>query len=255
MGGTLKQLTIERSISALKNTYRSLDVRAIFLKCEVGWVCIFSIIRASMEDISYIESLHKEKATKISIPTVEGVLILLESITVSSLSHLINEIEQGFITLRGIRATIINSSPTNLHRAVLKRENVYALSNFEIPLAHIASMDDDHSSPIKLMEAADYIAEDFGLDDLNDLKPLMDVDSLRYPISLVLVLPIYCKANVPYYDARDRKLIVKGTIHTELLSNSKVKVEHRRPPDDLLSRYYIEEFDKSEKLENGMVGS
>lgn len=90
---------VKNVFDMLKNSYNALGLRALITKERQNWICLFCIIRATIDDDKFVKSIHDDKRSKIKFKEPAGCKIAFESTKINDMDIIFQEMKNGYITI------------------------------------------------------------------------------------------------------------------------------------------------------------
>jgi hypothetical protein len=157
----INELSFEDTVVSLRDTYRTLDIRALLIKEATEWICIFLVVRNTVDNTNQIISNYKNKNNQVKIPNLDNLKIILESRQIDKIDSLINDIKNGFFTFGQIKAKLVNTNCKVLDKGTVKFESTY--SNNGYPTVALLYSNSESKSPLIALTDHRINAKNLGL--------------------------------------------------------------------------------------------
>lgn len=186
----IEQLAFEYAFSLLKQTYRSVDLRALLLKEKTGWNCLLLVFRPNVLSKNQIHSIHERIKERVIQANSSDLRIVLQEHDISNAETIMSQIKKGQLEIDGITATINNSHRATFEKETIREESAYSENGF--PALVLLCPNDRGQSPIKVLSEHGIRAADVGFRNLSDVKIWFDVN-LTNTVGLIFILSVYSK--------------------------------------------------------------
>jgi hypothetical protein len=225
----MEKLTIGQVLPILRDTYRSIDIRAILLKPKEkpnsdDWVCVFIKIRLTKETQTDLEKIHAKMGS------IENKFykVILTSINIRQIDALINEIRNGNITLKGIRCNILGKDCRGILTKTIVRSEAYTTSEERAGFFHgIFFISTDDGSIYSLIRSLSE--RDFGMEFqlMSSQLNTREDEVFANTNNVIIIFPLYCRHRNPSRNEVDA-ILAKYEIHELLVPKCNATIERSK---------------------------
>jgi hypothetical protein len=231
--------TVKTVSNAVKASYNALDLRSLIIKEGQDWVCLFCIIRATINDHQFVKSMHDNKRSNIRFKEPANCKFIFESKKINDMDSIFTEMQDRHITIGGLECQLKNPFYKSItHVSMKKQESSHAIYENDKKFLHVCyQMIDEQTrkSALDILQDSGYKSNNFGFDKLRDISSLYDTDDICYPINFVLSFPIYCNIDEFRFE-KDNEASAMLQIHESLYPYCEVFKEIKSENDNLIGR-------------------
>jgi hypothetical protein len=216
----MEEIILNQTYDELKATYRSIDIRVILGKSKIKpngkWTCVFLKIRLTREHPLDLKNSQKE----LGDIDRESFKALLDCREVKDFENLINELQNGSLTLKGINAVLQGSDYKNILNNIVAETKMYTTTTQREGFVHFGMFTSMTKSIVGVLESDLGLTEnDYG-GRLERIKKQLEIDIVQdgNNNNSVILFPVYCKRNRLFLSDRG-KAAARFEMHRVLVNS------------------------------------
>lgn len=188
-------LTLGKTLSALVNSYKGFDVRAIIVKPKdkTSWICVFIKVRFTREDSNELQQKYNETEARVGIQDEECLKVKLGYYAIDKSHEFLQQLASGYINLADIECRIEDNSDQIQSNEVM---NIYGGGYINSPeyseYLHkmiVASRSDGFVTPHLENIVGKENVDAWKISELPDINNLQNV----HANNIMIFFPIYSK--------------------------------------------------------------
>ena len=223
------KVTLLTAMQVLRDTYRSIDIRAVLVKSfrDNRWYTPFIKIRPTIQEKSELRMVYQEKMS-IGFKNNDQFKIVFEPRSISELDKLFQEVQDMRIKIGSIELKPIGLDSQNIFDSdrYLSYGSSYYITEKENEIYQhrllFTTMDKNVEATI---ESLGSNLKSQGLQ-IGDLNSFLDTSNINLTNNVVIIFPIYCKKS-PQLKTELKNYIARYLIHESLVDQSKYNLTVR----------------------------
>lgn len=220
--------TLKDLIPVLRDTYRSIDIRAVLAKskAESIWYSVVLKVLLTKDSRTELKQTQETKQSKLGTIKREKFRVVFENKDVQQLESVLSEIKNGCLTLNGDRTKLVGADFQNIFQKDIVNDQLYTTPDQRSGNTHKMVFTAMPENPESFTRNILQVTEEEQGIKFSEIYSWLDATpaSLVNPNNVLLIFPIYCKRLTLTSDEKG-KFLTKYSIHRLLLSECLVKVK------------------------------
>ena len=122
------QIPLRKILSALRDSFHSIDIRSAVKKNDSGWLCLLTAIRISARSVAQVTLRHQKLIEKSPTIHADPFRVLLQASPFSEIDSLLSELANASLTVDGERVVLPQSVLVDQAQSMVDRWNNFVLS-------------------------------------------------------------------------------------------------------------------------------
>lgn len=207
----------------LKNTYKSIDIRAMFGLRGSQWIIVFVRIRLSQDELTQVADQHRQKIEDLGPVDHAKFKIKMEARPIEDLQSVLDELENGIMTIDGFKGQLMGTDFQGLPEKHLGHD-LNVCNEEEARSFPYATVYSSYGSDV-----FKALRQEIGLKDnelpipIEALKSYFESRNLAYSVNSAVVLPIYAKMS-HMRKGYLNEMLSEAEVHQALLKHVKFRI-------------------------------